>query len=255
MRVCWFSAGVSSFVACYLERETIDKIIYIHIEEQHKDTLRFIHDAERFLGKEIKILQSRYKSVSNVIDTFEFINSMHGARCTGVLKRRVRKEWEQGKTDLTYIWGYDYSEIHRMERTIESNPKSQHIFPLIERKIYKEQAHDFIKKLGLKRPYMYELGYNNNNCVGCVKGGRGYWNHIRKDFPEVFKKRAEQERRIGHSCIRNLFLDELDPNVGDFSEEALGECGVECIQEKMDALVIEKLKNKPPKRRNYHDEN
>ncbi len=37
---------------------------------------------------------------------------------------------------------------------------------------------------------MYDLGYPNNNCIGCVKGGMGYWNKIRKDFPEVFQKRA-----------------------------------------------------------------
>lgn len=31
---------------------------------------------------------------------------------------------------------------------------------------------------------MYDLGYANNNCIGCVKGGIGYWNKIRIDFPE-----------------------------------------------------------------------
>lgn len=60
---------------------------------------------------------------------------------------------------------------------------------------------------------MYDLGYPNNNCVGCVKGGMGYWNKIRVDFPEVFERRARQEREIGHSCIKGVFLDELDPNV------------------------------------------
>ena len=33
------------------------------------------------------------------------------------------------------------------------------------------------------------MGYNNNNCIGCIKGGMGYWNKIRVDFPEVFEKR------------------------------------------------------------------
>ena len=25
--------------------------------------------------------------------------------------------------------------------------------------------------MGIEIPVMYRLGYNNNNCVGCVKGG------------------------------------------------------------------------------------
>ena len=47
---------------------------------------------------------------------------------------------------------------------------------------------------------MYDMGYPNNNCIGCVKGGMGYWNHIRKDFPEVFDSRAKLEREdFGYS--------------------------------------------------------
>jgi hypothetical protein len=38
--VSWFSAGVSSAVATKLEIESIDRIIYTHIHDQHPDTLR-----------------------------------------------------------------------------------------------------------------------------------------------------------------------------------------------------------------------
>jgi len=76
---------------------------------------------------------------------------------------------------------------------------------------------------------MYDLGYSNNNCVGCVKGGMGYWNKIRVDFPEVFENRAKLERLIGHSCIKGVFLDELEPNRGRMSDEVLPECGIFCM--------------------------
>jgi hypothetical protein len=75
---------------------------------------------------------------------------------------------------------------------------------------------------------MYDLGYRNNNCIGCVKGGMGYWNKIRKDFPEVFKARAEQEREVGHSCINGVYLDELEPDRGRFDDEVLEECSIFC---------------------------
>ena len=227
MKVCWFSAGVSSFISAYLVKDTLDKIIYCHIDEQHEDTLRFVADCEKVLGK-IEILQSPYRSVSNVIDTFRFVNSRYGARCTDVLKKRVRKEWELGKKDLTYVWGYDYNEKHRAEQIQELLPKFKHEFPLIDRQFKKDDCHGLLKKLGVKRPYMYDLGYSNNNCVGCVKGGMGYWNKIRVDFPEVFNERAKQERAIGHTCIKGVYLDELNPSRGRLSDEIMEDCSIIC---------------------------
>lgn len=215
-------------MACYLERKTIDKIMYIHIDDQHEDTMRFLKDCEKALDKEIEILQSPYKSVDNVIQTFRYINGPYGAKCTDILKKRVRKEWEYGKTDLTYVWGYDFSERHRAERIKENFPEHEHVFPLIDRGLSKEDCHGLCSSLGIARPKMYELGYRNNNCIGCVKGGMGYWNKIRKDFPEVFKERSEQEREIGASCINGVYLDELDPDRGRFDDEVMEECSIFC---------------------------
>ena len=230
MKVCWISAGVSSFIAGYLIKDTVDEFIYTHIDNQHEDSLRFIKDCEKALGKPITILQSNYKSVDNVIDTFGFINGPYGARCTDVLKKRVRKEWEYGKKDLTYVWGFDCSkrERARAERTCESMSQFKHEFSLIDKNLTKEDCHGLLKQLGIKRPIMYDMGYRNNNCIGCVKGGKGYWNKIRVDFPEVFKTRAEQERKVGHTCIKDVYLDELDSKVGRIEDEVMEECNIMC---------------------------
>ncbi|SET56107.1 Phosphoadenosine phosphosulfate reductase family protein [Natronincola peptidivorans] len=228
MIVSWFSAGVSSFISAYLEKDNLDKMLYIHINDQHEDSIRFLKDCEKALGFEIKILQSRYKSVREVIQQFRYINGAYGAKCTEILKKRVRKEWEHDKKDLTYIWGYDVGERHRAERLLETMPQFQHKFPLIERNLTKEDCHGMLRELGIKRPIMYDLGYRNNNCIGCVKGGMGYWNNIRKDFSEVFEERAKQERVIGHSCIKGIFLDELDPYRGKLEDEVMEECSILC---------------------------
>ena len=230
MNVSWFSTGVSSFIATYIERDNIDKILYTHIDDQHQDTMRFLKDCEKALGKEIEILQSQYKTVNDVIKQFRFVNSPYGAKCTQILKKRVRKEWEYAHKDedLTYIWGYDIEERHRAERLLESMPQFKHKFPLIDRKLTKEDCHGRLRELGIKRPMMYDLGYRNNNCVGCVKGGMGYWNRIRKDFPEIFEERAKLEREIGASCIKGVYLDELDPNRGRLEEEVMEECNIIC---------------------------
>ncbi len=54
-----------------------------------------------------------------------------------------------------------------------------------------------IERAGIELPAMYKLGYRNNNCIGCPKGGMGYWNKIRVDFPEVFERMAALQRELG----------------------------------------------------------
>ena len=230
LKICWLSAGVSSFMAGYLAKN-VDEFIYIDVENQHPDSMRFIRDCEKVLSRPIQILKSEYGNVDNVIKTFRFISSPYGAKCTEVLKKRVRKVWEYEHQDfeITYIWGFDLSEKRRAERTVNGMPQFNHEFPLIDKSLSKQDVHGlFTRMFGFARPYMYDLGYSNNNCIGCVKGGMGYWNRIRKDFPEVFEARAKLERDIGHSCINGIFLDELDPDRGNMNMEIFPECSIMC---------------------------
>lgn len=237
LKVCWISAGVSSFVAGYLVRDTVDEFIYIDIADQHPDSLRFIKDCEKALGKPIQILKSEeYRSVEDCIRTYGHFGNLKTGfyPCTNWLKKRVRKKWEYEHRgfDITYVWGMDLNEKNRADNLIESMPDFQHEFPLIDRELMKADAHGICASLGIKRPAMYDLGYSNNNCKGCVKGGKGYWNKIRRDFPEVFADRAKMEREIGHSILHDengqIFLDELDQNAGRMIDEILEDCSIFC---------------------------
>ena len=230
--VSWFSAGASSAVATKLAIDNIDSIIYCHIDDQHPDTLRFLKECEKWFGKTIEVIQSPYKCVENALlgaGGRGYVNGPAGAPCTRFLKRRVRKEWELEQAEpLTYIWGMDKGEVNRADRLKVTMPEHTHRFPLIENNISKESAHLMLKNSGIKRPMMYDLGYGNNNCIGCVKGGMGYWNKIRIDFPDVFKARAKLERKIGGTCIKGIYLDELDPDRGRMQRPICAECGVLC---------------------------
>lgn len=229
MKICWFSTGVSSFIACYLAQD-VDEIIYTHISNQHPDSIRFLEDCEKILGREITVLMSeQYESVDDVILKARYINGPFGAACTRLLKRDVRRQWEvEHPGRHTYVWGYDVNEKKRAARVVMAMSDFDHEFPLIDHGLTKEECHGIADRLGLKRPVMYDLGYPNNNCIGCVKGGAGYWNKIRKDFPEVFKRRAEEERIIGHSCLKGMFLDELPENKGNMNLEVFEDCTITC---------------------------
>lgn len=230
LRVCWMSAGVSSFIAGYLAGN-VDEWIYIDIKDQHPDSMRFIKDCEKVIGKEVTILTPEYGDVDTACRIGGFINRPQiGAYCTKYLKKRVRKQWEYEHLsyNITYIWGFDAKEQHRAERTVDTYPQFHHEFPLIEKYLSKQDCHAILEKLGIKRPIMYDMGYPNNNCIGCVKGGMGYWNKIRNDFPDVFTKRAKLERDLGCSCINGIYLDELEPNRGRMETEIFPDCSIMC---------------------------
>ena len=173
---------------------------------------------------------SDIKSVNNACLKFSYINGVGGAKCTQVLKKRVRQEFEKNNKISTYVWGMDCSQREkiRAERLLETMPEYNHEFPLIERSLTKQDTHGILKKVGIARPKMYDLGYNNNNCIGCVKGNKGYWNKIRIDFPEVFEQRSKLERKIGASCINGYYLDELPVNLGRKQKPITEECDVMC---------------------------
>ena len=227
--ISWFSAGVSSAVATKLAINRIDRVIYTHINDQHPDTLRFVKDCEIWFKKEIEIIQSPYQDVEAACLSARYINGVAGAACSRLLKRQVRIEWERRHNEpLRYAWGMDYAEKHRCIRLEKTMPMQEHFFPLAEQKISKKQAHEILAASGIKRPKMYDLGYNNNNCLGCVKGGMGYWNKIRVDFPNVFEARSKMERKIGATCLNGIYLDELDPNKGRQSKPIIADCGMFC---------------------------
>lgn len=233
LKVCWISAGVSSFIAGYLERDTIDKFIYIDIEDQHPDSMRFIEDCEKVLGVKIEKLGSQYKSVEGAIRAAGLIrNAKTGFYpCTNWLKKRIRKQWEyeHREYNITYVWGFDCNEKDRADALVEEMFEFDHVFPMIERSLTKQDGHGMCEMLGVRRPIMYDLGYNNNNCRGCVKGGMGYWNKIRVDFPEVFESRSKLEREIGASILKECYLDELDPDRGRMSDEIPIDCSIMCM--------------------------
>ena len=226
-RVGWFSAGCSSLVACKLADP--DEVIYIHVTDQHPDTIRFLMDARAVLGPVTVLQSSEFAGVDDVL-SYGYINGPGGAACSLRLKKWVREQWERKHFDdgpFEYVWGFDVTERDRAERLRETMVEAEHLFPLIDAGLTKEDCHQMCSDMGIKRPAMYELGYPNNNCVGCVKGGMGYWNRIREDFPAVFKRRAKLERQIGHSCIKGVFLDELEPGRG-ISNPVVPSCSLAC---------------------------
>ena len=91
-------------------------------------------------------------------------------------------------------------------------------------------------KAGIKLPKMYRLGYRNNNCIGCVKGQQGYWNKIRRDFPDTFFRMSDIEEYLGVAINKiyrkgkriRVFLKDLPCDSGRYQSLESIQCGFDC---------------------------
>lgn len=228
--VVWFSAGVASTVMAEIVRHEHSRAILVRcvLGGEHPDNNRYVREVERRLKVRVKLLRSaKYIDHWDVIRRTRWVNGPDGARCTGELKKRLRFDFQR-TGDIQYF-GYtvEAKEQERATRFADNFPEVKAEFPLINRGLTKQDCVGIVAKWGIAVPEMYRLGYYNNNCIGCVKGGMGYWNKVRVDFPEVFERMLKLEREIGASCIKNLYLDELDPNAGRHQDFEI-QCDFNC---------------------------
>ncbi len=206
--------------------------MYCRVAEEHEDNIRFLDDFSKATGIPVKIIGDASKdySIYNVFESRKFIKGPTGAPCTMILKKDVRKSYQRD-SDIQ-IFGYTSEETGRVDRFIDSNNEVITDFILHDEGKTKQDCLEFIESLEVDTPIMYKLGYSNNNCIGCVKGGMGYWNKIRCDFPSAFEKMALLERKIGHAINKDkngpVFLDVLASDRGNFKKDKPSDCGFTC---------------------------
>lgn len=234
--VCRFSCGAASAVATKLAlakygNERVE-ITYSATNSEHSDNSRFMADCVRWYNKPITILtSSQYRDTWDVWEKERFIASRFGAPCTGALKREPAYAFEH-PTDIL-VMGYTVDEVKRADRIRKQNFERIIETPLIEHGLEKSDCLALLERAGIDLPTMYLLGFQNNNCIGCPKGGRGYWNMIRKHFPAQFDRMAKLQRTLDVNFWQEpdgsgLFLDQLDPNRGVQYDEPDIECSVMC---------------------------
>lgn len=201
---------------------------------EHPDNYRFSMEAERFIGREILYRKSgEFGTVDDVFDKTQYMSGIGGARCTVELKKKPR--FAYAKPDDIHVFGFTADEGSRIKEFTSRNPELRLLWILQENNVTKSSCLNALSRAGIALPKMYLLGFDNNNCPGCVKASSPwYWSMIRKHFPEVFKRRCEQSRKLNVRLVElghhnRIFLDELPDR--PFRKGAKVEnlsCGPEC---------------------------
>jgi hypothetical protein len=250
----WVSWGAASVVAARealrLFKDTYE-VVLVNCDtrsSEHPDNYRFSEQVEAWLGQPVVYLKSeKFTDVDNVVAVTRYMSGPTGARCTTELKKLPRLQY--ASPDDLHVWGFTAEEWRRCKDFQKNNPDLDNLFLLPALGITKQQCLERIAAAGIELPMMYQLGFGNNNCPGCLKASSPwYWSMVREHFPEVFAKRCQQSRELGVRLIqctdecrrrlapgvvpvgekRRIFLDELPP--GRFNKgrgESLS-CGPEC---------------------------
>ena len=237
--ISWFSCGAASAVATKLALAESDvTIVYCEVVEEHPDNKRFLKDCEEWFGQEIIVLgNDKYdRSIYSVFNKTRWLAGHAGARCTLELKKNVRKENE--RPDDRQVFGYTVEEQNRVDRFIDANAEVD-IWPvLIDKGLTKSDCLAIIENAGIELPAMYKLGYKNNNCRGCVKAqSPAYWRKIERDFPDMFAKMLEQEKKLGAKICKmtidgvpdvRIGLDEIPDHIIAKDDSPDIQCGIFC---------------------------
>lgn len=244
--VCQFSCGAASAVATKLTLaqygSTNDvQIINAFLKQEHSDNRRFLADCEKWFGFPVTVLRDE-KFGASIIEVFkrkQFIKSPMGAACTTVLKRKLLETFQ--RPDDTLVFGFTAEESDRFEDFKDRNPARLVLAPLVEQGLTKDDCKAMVERAGIELPITYRMGYDNANCLGCVKGGEGYMRAIRQDFPEQFEELAKVEEEIGEAAylFRNrktgvrYSLRDIPPGK-IYRNEAIPSCSFFCEMAEME---------------------
>lgn len=245
--VCWFSAGAASAVATklalarYPDAEIV--IARMHVAEEDSDNDRFADDCAAWFGRPIMALRStEYASCEDVWTRRRYMSGVAGAPCTAEMKKAPRYAFEREWQPTGQVFGFTVEERHRATRLKQAEPTLGLLAPLIDAGLTKADCFAILHRAGIALPRVYLMGYENANCIGCVKAqSPRYWNRVRKTHPEVFAVRAALSRELGARLVKQtsgdrarLFLDELPADDDTNDGAPLAECGILCALAEME---------------------
>lgn len=202
----WFSCGAASAVAAALAVKKYgarcEVVTCDTRSTEHPDNERFLRDVEHWIGQPIRDLRStKYASIDEVFEMTRYMAGIGGARCTKELKTLPRLSFQ--RDDDLHVFGFTFDEAKRAADFEKRNGDLDMEQVLIDARVTKGDCLRLLTEAGIALPKLYSLGFDHNNCIGCVKAtSADYWNLTRKHFPEVFARRAAQSEALGVRLAR-----------------------------------------------------
>ncbi len=215
----WYSSGAPSAVTWDLAVKkygpSVQAVKCNTAANENPDNARFDAEVERWVGGKITVLSSKkYAVIEEVFDKRKWMSGPDGAPCTTELKKIPRFDFQQ--PDDLHMFGFtaDEERKSRLPDFEAANHDLRLEWILRDMGYTRQDCFRTLLKAGIEVPIMYRQGFKNNNCIGCVKASSpAYWRKVEILYPDIFKRRCEQSRRIGAKLVEvhgeRVYLDEL----------------------------------------------
>lgn len=244
--VVMFSSGAGSAMAAKLvaERHGTDRLtlLFADVNGEHPDNYRFLHEAHRWIGGDLEIIDNGGRTIWDVFRDVRFLGNTRIDPCSRVLKREPMRRWLDencGPEETVIYLGFDWTEEHRLDRALRFwDPWTVEAPLMWEPMIDKDQALKTMAAAGLEPPWLTRQGFPHANCGGaCVKAGIKQFKQLLKMNPDTYRRWEEEEMRRfldkdisilrdrTGGKLRPLTLAELRQRTGEvFEDEEWGGC-------------------------------
>jgi hypothetical protein len=230
------SGGESSAAVAVMIADLKPILYFNDTKWEHPDLYRYIQDVSDYLGIPITN-DSDGRSPAELAVNQHMLPNNRAPFCSRILKaERLQKFAKPG--DIVYF-GIGSHEAHRAARVrmIYTPMGIDSRFPLIENNIDLDGVNGIMRNTGIKKPAMYDMGFEHNNCNGgCVRQGARQWRHLFRVMPEVYAEREELESTFKpYTFMKDISLTKLREieesqaefifNDDDWNGECIGICG------------------------------
>lgn len=228
--IVMFSSGITSW---YAARRLVDSgvspadilLLFADTKIEDEDNYRFLEDAMLDIGSRLEV-STEGRTPWETFKDRRFLGNTRVDICSRILKREQIEKWLKVNADPEkniLVYGMSWDEAHRIERVAERWKPWECIFPLNEEPyLSKQQIFDIAKTRGLRRPRLYDLGFEHANCGGfCVKAGKSHFAKLLQVMPERYAYHEERERvqgmdreRHSHSAKNSQWRNRSNDNAG-----------------------------------------
>ena len=214
--ICYSGGHSSAIVAIEVVRKYGKENVILcnhRLILEDKDVERFENEVANYLGVPITYIDFDGWEIKDqfdvVIGAGSFINTTtRQALCTTIMKTEPFMKWLKTLNfDFTVYYGFDEKEQHRITRrsSIMASNGYKTDYPLAT---WKDRTIYSTDEIGIEKPNLYSK-FKHANCIGCLKGGKQHWYIVYCEYPEIFQKAIDTENEIGHSILKQGFLEEL----------------------------------------------
>lgn len=207
--VVHFSGGAGSWAAAkrVAERHGVKNMVLLCSDTgiEADDWYPFVLKAAEDVGAELVMVKNeRFANIWEKVYHKRSLPSVMRGWCAQDFKIQPQEKWIKENCDLSntlFYFGFDWSEIHRLDRIRKRNPHKTIEAPLVwEPMMGKTEVFDALQSSGLPIPKAYTLGISHNNCLktGCFKQGAASWRHLLRVAPEIYAEAEHRETDFRH---------------------------------------------------------